>query len=199
MIGAVSHLARHVLRTSAHKLLILGQEVFRQPLRTVMLPLRLRPELRRCRWATGREACSLHNGQPPRSHRERPHMITQPQEEFQYWALPPVYISFWTGAWHEEGPQRADLGDPGLLADVLHLDAALGVALQHAAYQVLHVWQRRRPAAKQSSHQPALAHLMHTCRALQAATRSPAAFKQRELWQPLAEHRPASKVQTCSG
>ena len=40
MQGVRLHLARHVLRTSAHKLLIPGQKVYRYTLRIAMLLLR---------------------------------------------------------------------------------------------------------------------------------------------------------------
>ena len=39
----VSHLARHVLRTGAHEVLVPGQEVLRQPLRIAALLMRLHP------------------------------------------------------------------------------------------------------------------------------------------------------------
>ena len=49
----------------------------------------------------------------------------------------------------------AYLGNPGLLADLLHIDAACRVTLYHAANQILHLWRRHWPAAELGTGQPA--------------------------------------------
>ena len=71
-----------------------------------------------------------------------------------------------------EGSSCVHLGNPGLLADVLHLDAPLGITLHHAPDQALHVRRRRRTAAAQGSRQPAMRGLMHACRAAEYSAMS---------------------------
>ena len=71
-----------------------------------------------------------------------------------------------------EGGSCVHLGNPGLLADVLHLDAPLGITLHHAPDQALHVRRRRRTAAARGSRQLAMTGLMHACRAAEYSAMS---------------------------
>ena len=77
------HLARHVLRTSAHKLLIPGQEVYRYPLRMAVLPLRLRPELLQSGCATGSGAHISSSAEIMKCCHRGPRGTTQPRDIFQ--------------------------------------------------------------------------------------------------------------------